>query len=183
VNSRTPIDFYLERNPANMPKKTVQVVVDEMIATKTKAGRSGVHVKDMESRLGVFAKAMQMNIAQVTGQMIQDYLDSLSSLSSLKLSGRTQRNHLRHISGLFQYAVRKKYLTKDSLEELESIENPEEECADIEIFSQSEIRLMFEACRPEIVGCSQLPPLLVCERRSFNDWIGAKSIYRLDMSK
>lgn len=146
VALKEAVDFYLRRNPASLPTKTVRKVVDEMIAAKRTAKRSEVHVNDLESRLGAFARAMQMNIAEVTGTMIQAYLDSLG------LSGRTQLNHLRHISSLFQFAVRRKYLTKDALDELEAVEDPEEEITEIEIFTPDELRLMFDAMRPEMTA-------------------------------
>jgi integrase len=139
------VDFFLRRNPTALPQKTVRKVVDELIASKTKLDRGEKHLADLESRLGRFADAMQMNIGQVTGMMIQKHLDELN------VAGRTQQNHLRHITSLFRFAARKKYLPKDALDEIAAVEKPEAELTDIEIFSPVELRELLTAARPEII--------------------------------
>jgi len=139
------VDFFLRRNPTALPQKTVREVVDELIASKTKQDRGDKHLADLESRLGRFADAMQMNIGQVTGVMIQKHLDGLN------VAGRTQQNHLRHITSLFRFAARKKYLPKDALDEIAAVEKPEAELTDIEIFSPVELRELLTAARPEII--------------------------------
>jgi len=139
------VDFFLRRNSTALPQKTVREVVDEMIASKTKQDRGEKHLADLESRLGRFADAMQMNIGQVTGVMIQKHLDELN------VAGRTQQNHLRHITSLFRFAARKKYLPKDALDEIAAVEKPEAELTDIEIFSPVELRELLTVARPEII--------------------------------
>jgi len=139
------VDFFLRRNPTALTQKTVREVVDELIASKTKQDRGDKHLADLKSRLGRFADAMQMNIGQVTGVMIQKHLDELN------VAGRTQQNHLRHITSLFRFAARKKYLPKDALDEIAAVEKPEAELTDIEIFSPVELRELLTAARPEII--------------------------------
>jgi integrase len=146
VNLGEAVDFFLRRNPAELPRKTVREVLDEMIETKTKAGRGAVHIKDLQSRLGRFAEAFQMNIGQVTGSMIERHLENLN------LSGRTKRNHFRHINSLFKYAIRRKYLPKDALDEMAAIEKPEDDITEIEIFSPSEMNEILRFARPEITA-------------------------------
>lgn len=140
------VEFFLRRNPANMPKKSVREVVDEMIAAKTKAGRGDKHLADLQSRLGRFADAMQKPIIQVTSDQIVKHLDSLN------VSTRTWRNHLRHISTLFRYATRKKYLSIDALDEIAVIEKPEHDDGEIAIFSVGEMEEILTAARPEIIS-------------------------------
>jgi integrase len=144
VNLTDAVDFFLRRNPTSQSHKTVCEVVEEMIATKRQAGRGVVHLKDMESRLGRFGDAFQMNIEQVTGPMIERYL------ASLDVAGRTKQNHLRLITSLFKFAIRRKYLSKDALDELQAVEKPEEEPAEIEIFSPNELREILATARPEV---------------------------------
>jgi integrase len=144
VNLTEAVDFFLRRNPTSLPHKTVREVVDDMIATKRQAGRGAVHIKDMESRLGRFADAFQMNIEQVTGPMIERYL------ASLDVTGRTKQNHLRLITSLFKFAIRRKCLPKDALDELQAVEKPEETPSEIEIFSPNELREILTAARPEL---------------------------------
>jgi integrase len=146
VNLGEAVDFFLRRNPAELPRKTVREVLDEMIETKTKAGRGAVHLKDLQSRLGRFAGAFQMNIGQVTGSMIERHLDNLN------LSGRTKRNHFRHINSLFKFAIRRKYLPKDALDEMAAIEKPEDDITEIEIFSPDEMNEILRFARPEIIA-------------------------------
>lgn len=50
VNLSEAVDFFVRRNPAELPRKTVREVLDEMLDTKTKAGRGAVHLKDLQSR-------------------------------------------------------------------------------------------------------------------------------------
>ena len=142
---REAVDFYIRRNPASLPQRTVRQVVEELIDQKTKGGRGNVYLKDLTGRLGRFADAFQMNIGQVTGPMMEKYL------SSLDIARRTKMNHLRLIVGLFKFAVRRKYLAKDALDELDAVEKPEAELTEIEIFSPLELRGMLAAARPEIV--------------------------------
>jgi integrase len=139
------VDFFLRRNPANLPQKTVREVVDEMLAAKIKAGKGDKHLADLASRLGSFADAMMMNISLVTSQMIEAHLDGKN------VSGRTKQNHLKHIISLFKFCVRKKYLTKDAMDEVTGIEKPTAEQTEIEIFSPDELREILTAARPEII--------------------------------
>jgi len=145
VTLREAVDFYVRRNPASLPQRTVRQVVDELIDQKTEGGRGDVYLKDLTGRLGRFADAFQMNIGQVTGPMMEKYL------SSLDIARRTKMNHLRLIVGLFKFAVRRKYLAKDALDELDAVEKPEAELTEIEVFSPLELRGMLAAARPEIV--------------------------------
>jgi len=142
---REAVDFFIRRNPASLPQRTVRQVVDELIDQKTKGARSDVYLKDLTGRLGKFADAFQMKIGQVTGPMMEKYL------SSLDIARRTRMNHLRLIVGLFKFAVRRKYLAKDALDELDAVEKLDAELTEIEIFSPAELRGMLAAARPEII--------------------------------
>jgi integrase len=142
---REVVDFFLWRNPASLIEKTVREVVDELIEVKTKTKRGDKHLADLSSRLGRFADAMEMNIGLVTGVMIQMYLDSKD------VTGRTRLNHLRHINSLFKFAVRKKYLLKDAMDEIQAVEKPEMELTEIEIFSLDELQEILKVARPEIL--------------------------------
>lgn len=143
---RDAISFFLQRGPAGITQKTVQQIVDEMVAAKQNARRSFVHVKDLAGRLNRFAGAFQMDLGQVTGPMVQDYLNGLGDVS-----GRTQINHLRHIISLFNFAIKRRYLPKDAKDELEVVEWPDEEEGEIKIFSPHELRLFLANARPEMI--------------------------------
>ncbi len=118
--------------------------MDELIASKTKQERGDKHLADLESRLGRFA-----NMA--SEHQPSDRRDDSKHLDELNVAGRTQQNHLRHITSLFRFAARKKYLPKDALDEIAAVEKPEAELTDIEIFSPVELRELLTAARPEII--------------------------------
>jgi integrase len=73
-------------------------------------------------------------------------------LENLKVAGRTKRNHFRHINSLFKFAIRRKHLPKDALDEMTAIEKPEEDTAEIEIFSLNEMNEILRVARPEITA-------------------------------
>src|SRR5262245_17503645 len=106
------VDFFRRRHPASLEKRTVRQVVDEMVAAKRAAKLSEIHIKDLALRLGRFADDFQMNIGAVSGTMLQAWLDGM------KTSGRTKRNFLAHIGTLFRFAIGRKYLPKDAVDEV-----------------------------------------------------------------
>lgn len=139
------VDFFRRRNPASVQKRTVRQVADEMLAAKRAANLSPVHLKDLECRLNRFAAALQMNIGGVSGTMIQTWLDAM------KGSGRTKLNYLRVIASLFRFAIKRKYLPKDALEEIEAVQQAKEDSGEIEIFTPEEMQEILAAARPEMV--------------------------------
>jgi len=139
------VDFFRRRNPATLQKRTVREVADEMLAAKRAANLSQVHLKDLECRLNRFADTLQMNISGVSGAMIQTWLDAM------KGSGRTKVNYLRVIASLFRFAVKRKYLSKDALEEIEAVQQVKEDNGEIEIFTPEELLEILNAARPEMI--------------------------------
>jgi integrase len=137
------VELARRRSPAGFAQRTVRQVVDELVAAKD--GRSTGDIKDLQGRGGRFADNFQMPIAQVTGSMIEDYLDELD------LEPRTLKNHFGVITRIFRFAVRRKYLPKDSLDELEIIELPDAPDGEIAIYSPSEMAEILSSARPEIV--------------------------------
>jgi integrase len=138
------VNYYLARHPAGLPVKSVKVVVDELVNAKTGIGRSDVYVKDIRSRLGIFAKAFAVPISTVTGAQLQEWLDNLGG------AGRTRNNYRRHLTSLFNFAMRRGYLPKDH-SELEAVEKADDGQGEIEVFTPGELRKLFAACRPEMV--------------------------------
>jgi integrase len=99
----------------------------------------------LECRLNRFAGDFQVNIGNVSGRMIQAWLDAM------KGSGRTKHNYLRHIAALMRFAVKRKYLPKDALDEIEAVETPKQDAVEVEIFTPDEMREILTAARPEMV--------------------------------
>jgi hypothetical protein len=67
-------DSLRRRNASPMEKRTVQQVVNDMVAVKQAARLSDVHLKDLEGRLNRFAEDFNVNIGDVTSSMIQAWL-------------------------------------------------------------------------------------------------------------
>jgi integrase len=99
----------------------------------------------LEYRLNRFAGDFQMNIGNITGRMIQVWLDAM------KAGGRTKQNYLRHIAALVRFAIKRKYLLKDALDEIESIETPKPDATEVEIFTPDEMREILNVARTEMI--------------------------------
>ncbi len=145
VALREAVNFFLKRNPTCYPKRKVSEVVEELLQAKQKARRSELHLRDLESRLGRFGDAFQVNIGDVTGPMIEHYLQSMD------VAGRTKANYLQHITALFNFAIRRKYLPKDSIDEVKAVERPEEIPSEIQIFTVEEMSDLLSAAREELI--------------------------------
>jgi integrase len=144
------VDFYVKRHPIGLPSKTVREVVDELIDSKTKSGKSDVYVKDLRLRLGQFANVFNVPISTVTGKQIEEFLRAARPARSKKgnsyfLSGRTQNNFRRLINTLFKFAIGRGYVPKD-YDELNAVELAGEDNGDIEVFTPVELRKLFDAC-------------------------------------
>ena len=139
------VDFFRKRNPASLEKRTVRQVADEMLTAKRAANLSAIHLKDLESRLNRIAKTFQMNIGGVSGTMLQTWLDNMEG------SGRTKRNYLAIVSALFRFCIRRKYLPKDAMEEIDAVQQAKEDSGEIEIFSPAEFDEILNVARLEMV--------------------------------
>ncbi len=150
VHLSEALEFYLKRHPIGLPAKTVREVVDELIASKASAGKSGVYIKDLTSRLGAFADNFQLRISSVTGKQIEDYIRGLKTLNGNEsqrrsLAGRTQNNIRRLVSTLLKFAIKRGYLPKDH-DEISGVEKASVDSGEIEVFSPAELQKLFDAC-------------------------------------
>jgi integrase len=150
VSLSEAVEFYLKRHPIGLPPKTVREVVDELITSKTSAGKSGVYIKDLTSRLGAFADSFQLRITSVTGKQIEEYIRGLKTLNGNEsqrrsLAGRTQNNIRRLVSTLFKFAIKRGYLPKDH-DEISGVEKASVDSGEIEVFSPAELQKLFAAC-------------------------------------
>jgi integrase len=154
VSLSEAVEFYLKRHPIGLPAKTVREVVDELIASKSGAGRSDVYIKDLTSRLGALADRFQIRIANVTGREIEEYLRNLTitntkTNTTRPISGRTQNNIRRLIGTLFKFAVKRGYLPKDH-DEISAVERADADSGEIEVFTPDELMKLFDACQTPV---------------------------------
>lgn len=150
VSLSEAVEFYLKRHPIGLPAKTIRKVVDELIESKTNAGKSDVYIKDLNSRLGAFADSFQLRISDVSGKQIEEYIRGLKTLNGdesqrRQLAGRTQNNIRRLVSTLFKFAIKRGYLPKDH-DEINGVEKASVDSGEIEVFSPAELQKLFDAC-------------------------------------
>lgn len=126
-------------------RKTVEEVVAELLDAKENAQRSHVHVKDLRSRLGAFARDFKVPMEALQASLIQKWLDNLP------MSNRTKYNYCRHITGLVRFAVRRKYASSQLVTDLEAIELPEIPPTETEVYTPAELREMLDATREELI--------------------------------
>lgn len=155
VDAKMVLDDFLKRHPAGLPAMTVRQVVDELVQSKEKAGKSKVYIKDLTSRLGNFADNFNVRISTVTGSQIEKYIRGLKTLNKDEnerrdLSGRTQNNIRRLISTLFKFAIKRGYLPKDN-DEISAVEKATVDSGEIEVFSPAELQKLFDACLKPVI--------------------------------
>ncbi len=144
VTLKECVDAYLKRHPTGLPHKLVREVVDELINSKTAAGKSEIYIGDLEGRLIQFSETFQVPISAITGRQIEEYIRGLGK------SGRTQNNHRRIIGTLFKFAIKRGYLPKDH-DEMNAVEKADDQSGDIEIFTPDELQKLFANARAEII--------------------------------
>lgn len=140
------VQFYKQKHPANMPRKTVAEVVAEFIADRRSAGCSAVHVHDLEIRLGQFSKAFVLPIIAVSAPLVQQWIYGLKNQKTKKdTAARTKENMLRQIVSLFNFARRQKYVPAELALELSEISTPRKQHAPIGIYTPDEMRAILAA--------------------------------------
>jgi len=138
--------FYKQKHPANMQRKTVAKVVEEFIADRRSAGCSAIHVNDLGIRLGQFSKAFELPINAVSAPLVQKWIYGLKNQKTKKdTAPRTKENMLRQIVSLFNFARRQKYVPADLALELSEISTPQKQHAPIGIYTPDEMRSILAA--------------------------------------
>ncbi|HVY68622.1 MAG TPA: tyrosine-type recombinase/integrase [Verrucomicrobiae bacterium] len=138
--------FYQQKHPANMRRKSVAEVVTEFIADRQSAGCSAVHVRDLETRLGQFAKAFELSINAVNAALVQQWIYGLQNQKTRRpAAARTKENMLRQITSLFNFARRQKYVPAELALEISEISAPRKKHAPIGIYTSGDMRAILAA--------------------------------------
>ena len=144
--------FYKQKRPANMPRKTVAEAVAEFIADRRSAGCSPVHVHDLEVRLGQFSNAFVLPINAVSAPLVQQWIYGAKNQKTKQPTApRTKENMLRQITSLFNFARRQKYVPAELALELSEISTPRKQHAPIGIYAPDEMRAMLAAADAAII--------------------------------
>jgi integrase len=134
------VDFYVKRHPIGLPPKTVREVVDELVESKRKSGKSDIYIREMTRRLGKFADAfVEHRLSTLTGKQIEDHVRGSGGV------GRTQNNVRQLLKTLFKFAIKRGYLPKDH-DEMSAVEKASVDDNEIEVFTPDELRKLFVAC-------------------------------------
>jgi integrase len=105
--------FYVENLEVVQQQKTVSDVLEELLDVKAQDGRATKYIRDMRSRLNIFAGSFgEKAIHGVTAREIDDYLRSLSG------SAVSRNNSRRLIGVLFSFAVTRRYALKNPVKEV-----------------------------------------------------------------
>ena len=145
VTLQDAVGFYRRINPSSIEKRTVRQIADEMLEAKRAAKLSAAHVLDLKIRLNRFCESFEINLCDVTGIMIEKWLDGM------KISGRSKQNYLRVVTSLFRFAIRRRYLPKESFGEIEAVQPPKVDNREVVIFTPDEIREILASAKSKMV--------------------------------
>ena len=113
---------------------------------KAGAGRSAVYLKDINYRLGGFARAFNIEVRELIAQDVADYLEGL------KLHSRSFNNHLSMLRTFFRFCQARGWLSKHA-DLLSRIERRSATGSEIEIFTPGELRSLLAAAPPHVATC------------------------------
>jgi len=130
------VRFYASHAQKNLPKKSVQEVLDEFLKIRKADGVSERYLEDVKSRIGRFARAFKSPIATVETGTLDEWL------RSLKVSARTRKNFRILLVALFNFAKSCGYLPKQIPTVADELPTPKIESSDIEIYTVVEMRKM-----------------------------------------
>jgi integrase len=133
---------YVQRD--TLPAKTVQEVIDEMIAEKRRKGREEETIRELRGRLGKFAQDFHCPIASITRGDIQQWLDGL------KASQRTVVNCRGKLGVLFNWAMRREYILSNPVQ---NTERPECLHGKVEIYTPPELLKLIAAASKDFLPC------------------------------
>jgi integrase len=145
---KTVVTEWRARHQQVREQKMVSDLVDEFIAAKEKIHSSHRHVRDLKHRLGRFAKSFNSSVAELTGPMLQTYIDGRG------VGARSKLNEFRHVKSVLRFAVKRKYAPRDLLDELEAVEKPKARVNPTLVFTPADLREILAALvehRPDLI--------------------------------
>lgn len=140
---REAAEFFLKHIHVVTREMTVEELVAELLASKAKDGASVRYLKDLRTRLQIFARALSgQKVAEISRPAIDDWLRALPH------SPVTRNNYRRLLGVLFGYAVRRGYcITNPTLHSAKAkvIDRP------AGILSADQSARLLEAAAPDIL--------------------------------
>jgi hypothetical protein len=109
------VSFFLKHARPDGGEKLIKEVVDELSLTRQRNGRSKPYLPNQSSLLGRFSKVFgQEKIHNVMHLDIDTWLNSHSDWSP-----RSRRNYQRSLSTLWEFAIRKRYVSYNPVKSLD----------------------------------------------------------------
>ncbi len=133
------VRFYAEHGHQRLTKKSVEEVVADFLKIRKQDGCSERYLQDIRSRLGRFAEAFHMGIADV-GTVIMD-----EWIRSLNVAARSRKNFRILLVALFNFAKSCGYLAKDATTAADALPVPKIAAGEVEIYSPEEMMRMLQA--------------------------------------
>jgi integrase len=136
-------DFYLAYLEAATRSISVNALVDEFLQSRVHARLSETHLADLRYRLGHFSASFgEAPVRTLTPRVLEDWLHAL------ELSPTSVNNFRARLCTLFNYALKRSYLSTNPLLAVEPIKVVEEAP---EIFTPSQLQEVLEAAPPDLV--------------------------------
>ena len=126
---------YLRLAPTGMDRKRVRDVLKEYVADLERRGKSDIYVGHVGKYLSKFATAFECPLASVTTADFSKWLWSLKAKDGTTLALRSLFNHQRAVSGLMNFAARRKYIPRELSVEFAELETPEPEAPTRAVFT------------------------------------------------
>jgi integrase len=105
ISLRECANFYVRHAATATGDKTIQQIVDELLAVKKSAGMSARYLKDLRIRLNIFSATFGRERAvNVSQHMVDNWI------TALPYSGTTRNNYRRLLGVLFGFAVDREYV-------------------------------------------------------------------------
>jgi integrase len=122
-----------------MPTIKVSDLVAEFYLAKERAGLSPRYVAQLKKMLPKFKDAFRCDVAGVTTDDIQGFLNRL------KMSNRSRENYRCAIASLFSYAKRRGYLPRDVATEAEHVEHIKSPDKAVGVYTAKQLRGAIDA--------------------------------------
>jgi len=134
------VESFAKRHPANMPRKLVAELVSEFIEDRRSGGCSAHNLRDLNIRLGRFARAFAMPLASIEPSTLREYIRSLTNGSTgAPAMNRSKENTLRAIKSLFNFARKQRYIPREIADEIAEVAAPKGEVSKIGIYTPVEV--------------------------------------------
>ena len=133
------VRFYVEQGHQRLTEKTVEEVVANFLKIRKQDGCSERYLQDIRSRLGRFAQAFHIGIADVGTVMMDEWIRSLN------VAARSRKNFRILLVALFNFAKSCGYVPKDATTAADALPVPKTAAGDVEIYSPKDMIRMLQA--------------------------------------